>query len=64
MPANTNGVYQDKSTPSVKDCGVGRGAAYPVQAARPGMGGSQYSPKSPSYGRSMSHDKRGNSTYK
>ena len=66
MPMNTNGVYQDHSVPNKVNCGVGRGAAYPVKNGRPGMGKNQYSPPTPSYsGKSpSSHDGRGNSTYK
>ena len=77
MPKSTNGVYQDHSV-SPQDCGVGRGAAYPVNGSV-GMGGNQYAkhdksggPPS-SYGKggggshgksSSSHDQMGNRTYK
>ena len=62
MPKNTNGVYQDKSTPGKSNHGVGRGVGYPVNGAG-SMGKQQYSPPSPPQV-NRGHDGHGNSTYK
>ena len=66
MPKNTNGVYQQVSSPSPKRCGVGTGVAYPKKADRPGMGGDTQKPGYPK-GAMRSpggHDGKGNGTYK
>ena len=65
MPANTNGVYQDRSTPGKSNHGVGKGAAYPVNGAG-SMGKSQYGmPVSKHSGSpSRGHENKNNSTYK
>ena len=65
MPQNTNGVYQQVSSPSPQNCGVGTGVSYPVNG-KVAMGKSQYSPgKTAAAGRvPTSHDGRGNSSYK
>ena len=65
MPANTNGVYQDKSIPGYSNRGAGAGVS--LKTGSPGMGKSQYggAPVTKHSGSpSRGHDNKNNSSYK